>query len=128
MRKGLLKHPLRWRIIALIVAYAIALSSLLTSGVAARAAAEMTAQSGAVLCHSDVAGQAAPAKDEKNNRICADCSCPGCLTLAAVVPLPARIVALGKPPSQAVALLAMVAVAGRPSGKSHRPRAPPREA
>ena len=72
MRKSLAKHPLRWRVIALVTAYAIALSSLLASGVAARAAAELVAQSGGILCHTDVAGQAAPASDENNNMICAD--------------------------------------------------------
>jgi hypothetical protein len=95
MRKSLAKHPLRWRVIALVAAYAIALSSLLASGVAARAAAELVAQSGGILCHSDVAGQAAPASDENNNRICADYCCVGCLTLMAAVSLPqARIIVL----------------------------------
>ena len=68
MRKSLAKHPLRWRVIALVAAYAIALSSLLTSSVAARAAAELVAQSGGILCHTDVAGQSAPASDEKTTR------------------------------------------------------------
>ena len=96
MRKSLAKHPLRWRVVALIAAYAIALSSLLASGVAARAAAELVAQSGGILCHTDVAGQAAPASDKDNNRICADCCCVGCLTLMAAVSLPqARIIVLG---------------------------------
>ena len=65
MRKSLAKHPLRWRVVALVAAYAIALSSLLASGVAARAAAGLVAQSGGILCHTDVAGQSAPASDEK---------------------------------------------------------------
>jgi hypothetical protein len=69
MRKSLAKHPLRWRVVALVAAYAIALSSLLASGVAARAAAELVAQSGGILCHTDVAGQSAPASDKDNNRI-----------------------------------------------------------
>jgi hypothetical protein len=47
MRKSLAKHPLRWRVVALVAAYAIALSSLLASGVAARAAAELVAQQAA---------------------------------------------------------------------------------
>ena len=129
MRKSLAKHPLRWRVIALVAAYAIALSSLLASGVAARAAAELVTQSGGILCHTDVAGQTAPASDENNNRICADSCCVGCLTLMAAASLPqARIIVLEIPPSQVVAPLAMIVVAGSASAKSHRSRAPPREA
>jgi len=129
MRKSLAKHPLRWRVIALVAAYAIALSSLLASGVAARAAAELVAQSGGVLCHTDAAGQAAPTSDENNNRICADCCCVGCLTLMAAVALPqARIIVVGIPSSQVVALLTTSVVAGSPSAKSHQSRAPPHEA
>ncbi len=129
MRKSLAKHPLRWRVIALVAAYAIALSSLLASGVAARAAAELAAQSGDILCHTDVAGQAAPASDESNNTICADCRCVGCLTLIVGISLPqARIIVVGKLSSQVIALLATSVVAGNPSAKSHQSRAPPREA
>jgi hypothetical protein len=128
MRKSFAKHPLRWRVVALVAAYAIALSSLLASGVAARAAAELVVQSGGILCHADVAGQAAPASKE-NNKICADCSCVGCLTLMAVVSLPqARNFVVGILSSQVIAPLAMVVVARSPSAKSHRSRAPPREA
>ena len=129
MHKSLAKHPLRWRLVALVAAYAIALSSLLASGVAARAAAELVAQSGGILCHTDEAGQAAPANDKDNNRICVDCCCVGCLSLMATVSLPqARIIVLGTLSSQVVAPLAMIVVAGSPSAKSHRSRAPPREA
>jgi hypothetical protein len=129
MRKSLAKHPLRWRVVALVAAYAIALSSLFASGVAARAAAELVAQSGGILCHTDEAGQAAPASDKENNRICADCCCVGCLTLMAAVSLPqARNIVLGTLSSQVVAPFAMSVVAGSPSAKSHRSRAPPCEA
>jgi hypothetical protein len=129
MRKSLAKHPLRWRVIALVAAYAIALSSLLASGVAARAAAELVAQSGGILCHTDEAGPAAPTNDKDNNRICVDCCCVGCLSLMAPVSLPqARIIVLGTLSSQVVAPPAMIVVAGSPSAKSHRSRAPPCEA
>ena len=128
MRKSLAKHQLRRRVIALVAAYAIALSSLLASGVAARAAAELIAQSGGILCHTDVAGQAVPASDE-NNTVCTDYHCIACLTLmAAVSPPQARIIVLGKPSSQVVASLATSVVAGSPSAKSHQSRAPPHEA
>jgi hypothetical protein len=129
MRKSLAKHPLRWRLVALVAAYAIALSSLLASGVAARAAAELVAQSGGILCHTDEAGQAVPASDKDNNTICTDCRCVGCLTLMAGISLPqARIIVVGKLSSQVIASLATSVVAGSPSAKSHQSRAPPREA
>jgi hypothetical protein len=127
MRKSLVKHPFRWRVVALVAAYAIALSSLLASGVAARAVAELVAQSGGILCHTDEAGQAAPASDKDNNRVCADYCCVGCLMAAVSLPQP-RIIVLGTLSSQVVAPLAMIVVAGSPSAKSHRSRAPPRAA
>jgi hypothetical protein len=129
MRKSFAKHPFRWRVVALAAAYAIALSSLLASGVAARAAAELVAQSSGSLCHTDVAGQPAPATDKSNNTICADCRCVGCLTLMAGTSLPQpRIIAVRKLSSHVISLLATSLVTGRPCAKSYQSRAPPHEA
>jgi hypothetical protein len=89
MRKSLAKHQLRRRAIALVAAYAMALSSLLASGVAARAAAELIAQSGGALCYTDVAGQAVPASGD-NNAICTDYHCIACLTLVLGISPPMR--------------------------------------
>jgi len=128
MRKSLAKHQLRRRAIALVAAYAVALSSLLASGVAARAAAELIAQSGGALCHTDVAGQAVPASGD-NNTICTDYHCIACLTLVlGISPPHAKLTIAGKPSGQVLGLLATSLVAGRPCAKSHQSRAPPHEA
>jgi hypothetical protein len=128
MRKSLAKHQLRRRAIALVAAYAMALSSLLASGVAARAAAELVTQSGGALCHTDVAGQAAPASGD-NNTICTDYHCIACLTLVlGISPPHPRLTIAGKPSRQVIGLFATSPVTGRPCAKSHQSRAPPDEA
>jgi hypothetical protein len=97
MRKSLAKHPLRWRVIALVAAYAIALS--ICSRAASPHAPRLNwSRNQTAFFATDVAGQAAPASDENNNRICADYCCVGCLTLMAAISLPqARIIVLGEP-------------------------------
>jgi hypothetical protein len=126
MRKGLPKHPLRWRVIALVAAYAVALSSLIASVGAARAAAESAAQPSGTLCHTNVGGRTGPESDQDKNRICADRCCVGCLTLIAAEPsFQGSGVALPKPSSQTIAPRATVVVGGSPSAKSHQSRAPP---
>jgi hypothetical protein len=128
MRKSLAKHQLRRRAIALVAAYAMALSSLLASGVAARAAAELIAQSGGALCQTDVGGQAVPASGDSNTN-CTDYHCIACLTLVlGLSPPDARLTIAGKPSHQVVGLLTTSRVTGRPRAKSHRSRAPPHEA
>jgi hypothetical protein len=123
------KRPLRQRVIALIAAYAIGLSSLIASVSIARVAAEAAAQAGGILCHVNVAGQSAPSTGETNDRICADCCCVGCLTLMAAVPSPsAKVVAVPQSSSHCIALPAITVLAGGPAAKSHQSRAPPRVA
>src|ERR1700692_2410409 len=78
-------RSLRRRVVALAAAYAIALSSLIGSFGAARAAAEAATLPGAILCHSDVAGQSTPAPDESNGKICINSCCTGCLMLTAAL-------------------------------------------
>jgi hypothetical protein len=120
---------LRQRVIALIAAYAIGLSSLIASVSIARAAAEATSQAGGILCHVNVAGQSAPSTDGTNDRICADCCCVGCLTLMAGMPLPsAKVVTVQQSSSHCIALPAITVLAGGPAAKSHQSRAPPRVA
>jgi hypothetical protein len=123
----LAKHQSRRRAIALVAAYAMALSSLLASGVAARAAAELIAQPGGALCHTDVAGQTAPARGD-NNTICTE-HCIACLTLVLGISSPhARLTIAGKPSCQVIGLLATSLVTHRACAKSHQSRAPPHEA
>jgi hypothetical protein len=124
VRKYLAKRTLRRRIIALAAAYAIALSSLIASFSAGRAAAEAAALPGGIICHSAVAGQPAPS-DETNSRICADCCCVGCLMLMMTAVPPATAVAVTQSASRISHLSAIAVVAGAPNTKSHRSRAPP---
>jgi hypothetical protein len=125
----LAKRPLRQRVIALGIAYTIALAGLVANFGAARAAADAIAQPDNAICHRVVADQPAPAPDGTGNAICADCCCVGCLTLMADVPLPsAKIVAVPQSSSQCIALPAITVLAGGPTTKSHQSRAPPRVA
>ncbi|MFZ3336422.1 MAG: hypothetical protein WA199_10780, partial [Xanthobacteraceae bacterium] len=69
----------RRRIIALATAYVVALSSLVASFGAARAAAEGTFDPLGALCHHSAAGQSEPVSDHGNGNSCIDCCCVGCL-------------------------------------------------
>jgi hypothetical protein len=128
VRKVFGERRLGRRIIALVAAYAIALSSLLASFTAARAAGEAAAAPGGVICHTLVIGQQAPSPsgDRTNGKLCVDNCCVGCLMLMAAVPPPPVKVA-GAPQSAGKLLqpppIAVLAV--RPETKSHRSRAPP---
>ena len=131
MGRTFANRSLRRRLIALAPAYAIALSSLVASFGAARAAAEMAALPGGVICHS-VAGEQAPSDrtndKTSNNKTCSDC-CTGCLmTMAALPPSPAGSVAVSLSATAVVHLVTTAVAAGAPESKSHRSRAPPYDA
>ena len=82
------KRPLRQRVVALVAAYAIALSGLMTSLAGAQAAqAEATAQLEAIICHSSSADQSAPASQDDNNNLCIK-SCVACITSLAMAIAP----------------------------------------
>ena len=113
------------RIVALFAAYAIALSSLLASFGAARAAAEAAAVPGGIICHTVIDGQQTPSPAENNGKMCADC-CVGCMMpMAALPPAPANTAPLAQASSYRVATPAIAALTGRSEAKSHRSRAPP---
>jgi len=79
---------LRQRVVALVAAYAIALSGLMTSLAGAQAAqAEATAQPEAIICHSSSADQSAPASQDDNNNLCIK-SCVACITSLAMAIAP----------------------------------------
>jgi hypothetical protein len=124
--KSFAKRPFRRRVIALLAAYAIALSGLIASfGAASAAATDVFANPGGILCHN-TGGQSSPSSDETNNKICADCCGVGCLMLmAALPPPPANGFAVRLTASPIVHTLTVAALAGTPSAKSHRSRAPP---
>jgi hypothetical protein len=116
----------RKRIIALATAYVVALSSLLASFGAARAAADGTFDPLGAICHHSSAGQSVPLDRHSNGNVCIDCCCVGCLMPLAVLPPPPAIVL----PSQAtishrLVPIAFIALGGTRTAKSNRSRAPP---
>jgi hypothetical protein len=120
------KRELRRRVIALVAAYAIALSSLIASFGAASAAAADAGSSGGIICHNAVGGQSSPVSNETNDKACADCCCVGCLMLMAALPRPpATAIAVTRPASEITHPEAIAVFPGAPDTKSHRSRAPP---
>jgi hypothetical protein len=118
---------LRRRIVALAAAYAIALSGLIASFGAARAAAETAAVPGGIICHTSIAGQQSPSPAGDSGKTCLDCCCGvGCtMTLAALPPPPASAAPLLQAPGHQLASLDAAILTGEPDTKSHRSRAPP---
>jgi hypothetical protein len=127
------KRLLQKRIIALAAAYAIALSGLIASFGGAQMAAAAAAQPG-IICHTDFAGVPAPSPDggtgkNDSNKTCIDDCCTGCLMLtAALPPPPVTAVAIPRSVSERVAPPAIAVLVSGPETKSHRSRAPPRQA
>jgi hypothetical protein len=113
------------RVIALVAAYVIALSGLISSFGATQVAAEAAAQPGAVLCHSSVADQSAPIPDGTNGKICIDSCCVGCLSLTAALPPPVTAVDVPPSCSRQVATLTSLVLVLAADTYSHRSRAPP---
>jgi hypothetical protein len=123
--KTFAKRPLRRRIIALVAAYAIAFAGLIAGFVAAQAAAESAAQADLVICHSSVADQQAPASNQTDAQICADC-CIGCLTpMPVAVPPSAPAVVVPQVLAAWLAPLAHSSSLPAIASKAHRSRGPP---
>ena len=114
------------RAIALIAAYAIALSGLIASVVTARAAADALAGPVAILCHDTTTGETTPAADGVNGKICVDNCCIGCLMLTAAVPPPPAISITARSTPVRFAPLRRFSLGSGPQAKSNRSRAPPR--
>ena len=127
MRRHFSKRPLWQRAIALTAAYAIALSSLIASVAAARAAAEAATAPNLVICHTIVAGDEAPspASDQSNDRHCAANCCTGCLMLLAALPQPLNIAGVPLVASHRVVALQSAVAIDDLRDKSHQSRAPP---
>jgi peptidoglycan/LPS O-acetylase OafA/YrhL len=120
------ERTLRRRFVALVAAYAIALSGLLANFTAARAAIETANSPTGIICHTLQIDQQAPAHDEGGDQACAANCCTGCLMLSAALPPPPATVT-GTPQAAGVllSLPAADAVAAVSETKSHRSRAPP---
>jgi hypothetical protein len=127
VRKHFAKRPLRRRVVALVAAYAIALSSLIATFGGARAAAETAGIAGSIICHT-LAGSEAPSPSggQSNRNVCANNCCTGCLMLMTALPPPPATVA-GAPQSAGQLLLppTKFVFAASYDAKSHRSRAPP---
>jgi hypothetical protein len=114
------------RIIALVAAYAIALAGLLANFGGAQMAAAAAAQTGGVICHSDLAGSPGHFPDGGTSDVCADSCCTGCLMLvAALPPPPVTAVAFAPSASERIVPPAVTAFVASPQTESHRSRAPP---
>jgi hypothetical protein len=116
-------RPLLRRVIALVAAYAIALSSLIASFSAVRAAVADATSSGTVICQPTLLGQTVP------TGLPMDCdSCNGCLVLlAAVPPPPTTAIAIKQAPGVLLPLPAKAELPFDPQTRSHQSRAPPRQ-
>jgi hypothetical protein len=120
------RHSLRQRFIALAAAYVIALSSLVASFVAARAAAGDAAHPGGVICHTEHLGQTAPFPGDTNSKLCVDRCGAGCvMLLAALPPPPVTAVAMPRAASEAVHRFASAVFVRALATNAHRSRAPP---
>jgi hypothetical protein len=114
------------RVIALTAAYAIALSSLIASFSAVRAAVADATSLGTVICQHTQLGPSAPGSDHPD---CDSSCCIGCLMLlAAVPPPPAASVAVRQSPGRVLPLPAPVNTGSGQQTKSHRSRGPPFDA
>jgi len=120
------KRPLRQRVVALVAAYAIALSGLMTSLAGAQTAqAEATAQPEAIICHSSSADQSAPASQDDNNNLCIK-SCVACITsLAMAIPPTVSATRMPQSASKRVDLPVRLVRLDSAKANAHRARGPP---
>jgi hypothetical protein len=111
------------RFVALGLAYAIALASVIATVGAVRAEVAGATSSGIVICHLTRFGQTAPSGIPKG---CDNSCCIGCLALLAAVPPPPMIsIAVGQNPGRLLPPPVATELPSDPQTKSHRSRAPP---
>jgi hypothetical protein len=117
---------LRQRVIALVAAYAIALSGLIAGFSGAAAAAEAASQPNVILCHSDSAGAPALPADQGNSKNCTEGCCIGCLMqMASLPPPPASPLATLRIARKVLHPVAVAVSTGVRQTGLHRSRAPP---
>jgi hypothetical protein len=120
------ERTLRRRFVALVAAYAIALSGLLANFTAAHAAIADANSPTGIICHTLQTDQQAPAHDPSGDQACAANCCIGCLMLmAALPPPPVTVTGALQATGILLSLPATDAVAAVSETKSHRSRAPP---
>jgi hypothetical protein len=111
------------RLVALGVAYAIAVASVIANVGAVRAEVANATSSGIVICHLTGLGEKAPSGIPKG---CDSSCCIGCLgLLAAVPPPPTTSIAVAQGPGRLLPPPVAAQLPSDPQTKSHRPRAPP---
>ena len=120
------KRPLRQRVVALVAAYAIALSGLMTSLAGAQAAqAEATAQPDVIICHISLGADPAPASQDSNGNLCIK-SCVGCITsLAMAIPPTVSATRMPQSASKRVDLPVRLVRLDSAKANAHRARGPP---
>jgi hypothetical protein len=124
--RGMDKRPVGRRIVALVAAYAVVLSSLLVSFGGARVAAAAIAGLDGIICHSVPAGSPSPLGDKDTGKIAIDCCSIGCLMLVAgLPPAPAKASGLPQTAGQRLEPLPTAVLGVGRALKSHRSRAPP---
>jgi len=120
------RRSLTRQLIALAIAYAVALAGLIANIGGAQMAAAAGAQPGGIICHSDLAGSPGHFPDGSADRTCLDNCCTGCLILMAALPSPPDIaIALTPTAGERITPLAAALFVASPQTKSHRSRAPP---
>jgi hypothetical protein len=119
------KRPLLRRFVALGVAYAIALASVIATVRAVRAEFADATSSGIVICHLTRFGQTAPSGGIPPKG-CDNSCCIGCLALlVAVPPPPTTSIAVGQNLGQRQPPRVATELTSDPQTKSYRSRAPP---
>jgi hypothetical protein len=124
-RAVLRRLPLSRRTIALVAAYAIALSGFIASFGAAQNAVAAIIQPGGVLCHGSGADQPASSPDGTTGKVCVDDCCIGCLAMPGTLPPPPAVVARPQSGTGRVATLPSFSLVRKADSPYHRSRAPP---
>jgi hypothetical protein len=120
------ERTIQRRFVALVAAYAIALSGLLANFTAAHAAIQTANSPIGIICHTLQIDQQVPAHDQGSDQACAANCCIGCLMLmAALPPPPVTVTGALQTAGVLLSLPAADAVAAVSETKSHRSRAPP---
>jgi hypothetical protein len=126
VRKRFDRSPLLRSVVAIVAAYAIALSTLIVSFGVARAAVADATSGQIVICERAQLGNPAPGGDHGD---LGNSCCTGCLILlAAVPPPPTASVAVERSAGRPLAPASIIDIRSEPQTRTHQSRAPPRSA
>jgi hypothetical protein len=122
--KRFTNRPLWQRVIALVVAYAVVLSSLFVGVGSARIAAAVASGMSGVICHANP-DEPSPAGDKNTDKLWGDCCSVGCLMLIAGMPPPTQAVGRAQSSGHRLQPLATLVLGIGYGLESYRSRAPP---